>query len=111
MLDTLVMLALPVLLVAVAIFASRFSPRTYWVISLALVSSFIIVWLLWPNIVTFRHPPLGSHGYNTWSFPVAAAGAAIAVWVARKSSEGRAVSTAASVLVVWVLVQLGGWLS
>jgi hypothetical protein len=111
MLDTLVMLVLPVILVAIMIFASGSSPRVYWAISFALVLGFVVVWQLWPNITTLRHPPLGSHGYHTWSFPVAAAGSAVIVWFARKSSESKAISTLASVLMVWVLIQLGGWIS
>jgi hypothetical protein len=110
-LDLIIMLLLPVLLVAVPLRAIAHSLRVYFVASLTMVLVCVVVWHAWPNVVTVYHPPLGSSGYRTWPFQIAAIGGAAIVGLVHLLRPRDTALAWAAIVPICVVAGLGAWIS
>jgi hypothetical protein len=110
-LSLILVLFFPVLLVAVPLRAIAYSLRVYVFASLTMVLVCIVVWQAWPNVVTVYHPPLGSSGYRTWPFPIAAIGGSALVGLAHLFRPLESSWAWAAIVPVCLLASLGAWIS
>jgi hypothetical protein len=102
---------LPFAISGLLVASYRRKPAVYLVVAALLIAGLFAFHSVAGRVTTSYHGPFMAAGYETWSFPLAAATASLCVWLLRGTKASPTQLFLVALMVSFIFMQLGGWLT